>query len=315
MDSQSEGSHSSHETVPHTHVDRTSDAVVYSGLIFVFSLILGMLPVYLSKSTKVKALFPFVTVLAAGIQLAMIIADLFPDMCGSHGSDSQMISPALVTGLSFLLLLVVDSIFLHGESHEHEHKHEEESHAHQCSHDHDHTHESIGACNTSAISNTSSKSKAILLLTAISIHSLLEGLGVKIGKEGPNSKFLGFLLHKILESFSIGTSIFKSTFGVTTKIMLVLMYSAFTPLGMLLKSPISSMVNGAEAYLIALCLGSLLFSVFVEMIPHSFHDSKSLKMKSVLITVGFILGYISVVLGHSHDHADHEHHHHHEHHH
>lgn len=270
------------------------------------------------------------------------------------------LGPFFSSGLIFLILLAVDSIYLHDtkhshdheehvhdhhdtvenhthekfkedkhhshDDHSHEHKKEEHFHEHkdeEDSHDHKtegkHSHEQnsnvlikdlkkaskcsqFGGCNTSVISSSKTKASALITLFAISFHSIFEGLAVDPDKISA-PLFIGLLLHKILESFSVGNSILNSIFSLKSKIMLIFIYSTLTPFSIFFRS--LSFLNKNEIlkqYFNGLCIGSLFFVVFYESIGHSFQDRNNIVKKNIYITTGFIIGCLTIVLGHDHSH-------------
>lgn len=243
-----------------------------------------------------------------------------------HHHHNNML-PLTLVGCTFIALLAVDILFLHGDhcdskghhshktdteySHMHSHTdedHHEHAHGHMHSHTpghthahaHAHSHDSLGTCNTAAISQTSSKVKALIVLLAISVHSFFEGLS--INPHTTTSTFaVGMLLHKILESFTIGVSIYQSPFSEPIRICLVLFYSALTPFGIILAT-ILTKVNGALAiWFTALTLGSMLFIVFIEMIAHSFNDPKTNAVNLCMLVVGYAVGSVAIInTPHSH---------------
>lgn len=287
------------------------------GSIFIVSVVATMLPKMLSKSRFVKRYFGYITVFTAGLQLSTILVDLIPHMAsGHHHHHEHNISelyPHIASGLCFLLLLAIDSIFLHNDRHDHEstaersnsqkasapHNHDEEAgHSHHREGDQG-CHDTVGTCNTSAISRSKTKTEGVLFLLAISIHSLFEGLAVTADlRHLP--LLTGLLFHKMLESFAIGVSVFGSSFSLSVKILLLVIYSSLTPLAILIKD-MEFFANSAAAkeWFTALCIGSLIFVVFFEMIGHSFHGGKNMVKKICIITGGYLIGCTSIALAHA----------------
>ncbi|KAI5155155.1 solute carrier family 39 (zinc transporter), member 1/2/3 [Enteropsectra breve] len=181
--------------------------------------------------------------------------------------------------------------------HEHAHKHE---HNHEHKHEHHHEHHSheghshnFGTCNTGAISQTSSKLKAVVYLLAISAHSFFEGLAIYPAKFTNGAPFIiGICLHKVLESFSLGVSIIESTFSMLIKLSMLVLYSCLTPLGCLITAWMgnSEKFDNYQKWCNALSFGSLIYIVCVEMIGHSFMDHKNPRLKLLALTVGYGLG-------------------------
>lgn len=224
-------------------------------------------------------------------------------------------------GLSLLGLIGIDQCII---KHDHcEESHDE--HLHDTHHEHVHhfhseniqqsnicnelesedfINQDIGCCNTKMLKNTESKTKALIYIFSISIHSFFEGLAMK--KSTFTSYEFGIILHKILESFAIGMTLFNSAFSFLVCLLMNAFYSFLTPLGMFIsryfgsnlfqigKVPISVIFNG-------LALGSLMFIVFLEMIPGAFHKKGNKSLKMLGLVLGFVLSASLIVLtGHSH---------------
>ncbi|KAI5180295.1 solute carrier family 39 (zinc transporter), member 1/2/3, partial [Pancytospora epiphaga] len=271
---------------------------VASAALFVISVVLCFLPKLIIAKAATKKIYPLITMLTAGIQLATILLDLVPHMLlyehhhheegvqhhfngltqshsHSHSNDhlktdshnhshdhSHITSPLMVAGGVFIILLCVDILFLHGNSCSHEHSENDQSHKHVHNHLHNHSHENIGTCNTSAIAKSSNRIQALIVLIAISLHSFFEGLSVS-EKRITSTFAFGLLLHKILESFALGVAIFASLFGPLAKFFMVCFYSLLTPLGIIIASLLQSKDQTYAIWFNALSLGSLLFIVFI----------------------------------------------------
>lgn len=306
--------HSSGET------SERSPNFTLSASVFAVSLVAAILPKVLSKSRIVKKYFGYMTVFTAGLQLSTILVDLIPHMASGlhdhhHEHKASDFYPHIASGLCFLFLLGIDSIFLHNDGHKedscshkaaersHHHEHSIRETEHNCSHETSQgCHDTVGTCNTSAISTSKTKIEGILFLLAISIHSFFEGLTVTADlKHLP--LITGLFFHKILESFAIGVSVFDSIFSQSAKYLFLVIYSLLTPLAILFKD-IELFANSSlmREWFTALCTGSLMFVVFFEMIGHSFHGGKNMISKMWIIIIGYLLGCTSIVLAHAESH-------------
>lgn len=272
-------------------------------LILVVSIVSSFLPRVLATSQMFKEYFSVVNVFTAGLQLATILLDLIPHMSMNAHSHhhKEDLYPLLASGFCFLLLLAIDSIFLHSEKKEHKKDHH---HTQNCTHQKE-CHENLGTCNTAAIANSKSKKEAVLFLLAISIHSFLEGLALETDlKHIP--LLAGMLFHKVLESFAIGTSMHHSVFSNASKLSLLLVYSLLTPAAILIKNlSFITQFKNIQSWFNGFCLGALLFVVFFEVIGHSFHGGKHNYKKVFSICLGYLIGSAAIILGHSHGHHHH----------
>lgn len=261
-----------------------------------------------SHSHSLSKTLPFVSIGAFFIALlsidALFLHSEHKSSCHSTGKETQQSDVDTKT-----------SSHQHSNcSHTHNHQdHAQHSHSHEhtnCSHTHKHRdhhnavvenecHENIGTCNTSAISGSTSKTQALLMLLAVSVHSFFEGFAVESGASHL-PLLMGLLLHKILESIAVGNSISLSKFDNWTQIFLITAYSLLTPTSILIRDLKMFKSNPAvQMWFYSFCLGSLMFVVFYEVIGHSFHGGKNTGKKICSISLGYLLGCIAVILAHS----------------
>lgn len=312
--------------MPHGHdypIPSTFTNIIVPFSILLASMISCLLPRILSNSKTVRKYFSMINVFNAGLQLSTIIVDLIPHMSLSKGHHhTSDLYPFIASGVCFIALVAIDSIFLHPSEEEQAKSCNKEtaqhSHHSKCSHDHSLSqpeeqvhqhggdcHESLGTCNTNAISKSQTRTKALLYLLAISVHSFFEGLGFEIDtKHIP--LLAGLIFHKILESFAIGTSVHESIFSNNSKMFLLLTYSILTPAAIMLKGlSVFSKHAALNQWAVSLCLGALMFVVFFEVIGHSFHGGKDNIRKVFSISLGYVLGCTAIILAHGHDHHHH----------
>lgn len=194
-----------------------------------------------------------------------------------HSCKSHFNKGLFTAGLAFIFLIAIDSIVL---NHSHcDNKHEIEDHT-------KHNHDSFGTCNTSALKYTTSMTQAIILILALSIHSFFEGLA--INKDASSASFeTGILIHKILESFTLGVTMASSKFGFSSVFVLSTAYSCLTPLGMFVSNR-CAINNTVKEIFNGLALGSTLFIACIEMIPPIFHSKST--MTNNFIKIGCLAG-------------------------
>lgn len=225
----------------------------------------------------------------------------------------------------------------HGHSHSHGHSHahdaldiphiHDHSHGHSCNHEHDHSHDHghqhsrqassisvgtvephgdcheadiMGGCHMEGIRTSKSKLQTYVFVFCLSLHSLLEGLGMS-GKNNQNDlfKFLfGLFAHKWIEAFALGVTVLGARFSNLESFALMGFYAILTPLGIAIgmlsdyfferaidghKTTMEIVMNGAAA-------GSFLFVSSIEMIPPEFHTkTQSTPIKFLAIVLGFMI--------------------------
>eukprot|EP00026_Physarum_polycephalum_P007051 Phypoly_transcript_07104.p1 GENE.Phypoly_transcript_07104~~Phypoly_transcript_07104.p1 ORF type:complete len:417 (+),score=57.29 Phypoly_transcript_07104:152-1252(+) len=127
--------------------------------------------------------------------------------------------------------------------------------------------------------NAGSKSavtKTWVFLLALSVHSVLEGLGM--GAENDREAFFSVLFavlaHKCLEAFALGLSIFYARFKRVVTVFMILGYSFATPLGVavgMISDTLSSDQNLMAGILVSLASGSFLYISLIEILPTELH--------------------------------------------
>lgn len=223
----------------------------------------------------------------------------------------------------------------HDCSHDHDHNHEHHSaldipHIHHQKHEHKeielvrqessiesfHPHEDcheadiMGGCHMEGIRTSKSKIQTYVFVFCLSLHSLLEGLGMS-GKNNSTDLFrflAGLFAHKWIEAFALGVTVLGARFSNLESFFLMGFYAILTPLGIALgmlsdyfaetpelgqRAVSEYVMNGAAA-------GSFLFVSCIEMIPPEFHTkNQSTPAKFMAVTLGFVVMAI-VATFHSH---------------
>lgn len=255
-------------------------------ILFSVSLAASMLPSLFKRTKKAKTFIPYAIVVSAGFMLSTIFTELIPHLMGvdhghghTHGAHSHSSPGLFFAGLSFIVLLAIDVLVLH-HSHCDEKSASEGAHAHQDG--------VIENC-TDIIKYSTSRSQALFFMVALSMHSFFEGLGVNL-KDRKTSFEICLLVHKIIESFSLGLIMFSAGFSNLFGFMLMLFYSVITPMGVVLRNAFDDIVNKSEMLsnvCNGLALGSIMFIIFVEIIPVVFHGHKAKKLNVGLLLTGY----------------------------
>lgn len=218
----------------------------------------------------------------------------------------------------------------HSENEKHSHPHHH-AHAHDHSHDHLHRHESLdslesqgkphddcheadvmGGCHMEGIRASKSRLQTFVFVFALSLHSLLEGLGMS-GKSSLaelNSFLIGLFAHKWIEAFALGVTVVSAKFSRTEAFLLMAFYTVLTPVGILLGMAadlivLSSTTSDDVSIFVSvmfngLASGSFLFVSCIEMLPPEFHTrNSSTPIKFAAVCLGFlIMAYVSTLHAH-----------------
>lgn len=235
----------------------------------------------------------------------------------------------------------------HGHSHGHSHNHDHHHHDHDHDHKHDHKHSAVdishkhehashepklsrqessiesfhphedcheadimGGCHMEGIRTSKSKLQTYVFVFCLSLHSLLEGLGMS-GKNNQNDLFrflAGLFAHKWIEAFALGVTVMGARFSNVESFFLMGFYAILTPLGIALgmladylaKAPVAGERSVTELVMNGAAAGSFLFVSCIEMIPPEFHTkNQSTPLKFMAVSLGFII-MAAVATLHSH---------------
>lgn len=136
--------------------------------------------------------------------------------------------------------------------------------------------------------------RAILLLVALSLHSVFEGLAVGLQRKTSQiiGVFAGLFLHKMILSFSLGMSLVQSILSYVSMLKSVILFSISSPFGIglglliidLWDSRISVLIQGL---LQGIACGTFLYVTFFEMLPHELNSSDIRLLKVVFLILGF----------------------------
>jgi len=159
----------------------------------------------------------------------------------------------------------------------------------------------IRSCCTEGLKYKTSVKQALIFIAVFSIHSIFEGLAFDSTRK--NSAFLltGLVIHKILESVTVGVTLFLSRFSLPVILGLLIFYSSLTPGGILLSGIMMKKLKYAllQEIFNGLSFGSLFFIVVVEMIPPIFHNEKKCGQKIFYLLGGYLLGSLAIAFAHA----------------
>lgn len=147
--------------------------------------------------------------------------------------------------------------------------------------------------------------RSLLLLLALALHSLFEGLavGLQDKTEQVIQIFAALVLHKSILSFSLGTNLAQSKMTLKGAIKSVLLFSISAPIGVgigigiirLWDSKASNLVQGI---LQGIACGTFLYITFFEVLPHEFNNCDSRLLKVIFLLLGFAAITAIVYFGH-----------------
>ena len=144
----------------------------------------------------------------------------------------------------------------------------------------------------------------LILLLAVSIHSLFEGvtLGLQTNQIKVFHLFLAVLFHEMLVALAVGANIAKLNLGLVASLKYILIVTGSIPVGILLGLLIRTAPGllGAcvSATLQGIAAGIFIHVTFMEIIPEELSGEKSRLLKITFFFIGFmVMAVVNFVLG------------------
>lgn len=304
-----------------------SEKLVILGGMFVATLVFAMLPFRLvgtrRLSSKWRTSVSFASCYSGGVFIAACLLDLFPDVheAMDHVLDeiearysTKIDYPVseFVICLGFFLVLIVEQIVLdcrenwtssspaerapllinsdqmtsssYGSTNETASLSGISTGDHHDGHDHDHVE---GIFQHSTL-------RSVLLLVALSFHSVFEGLAIGLQQDLGQliSLFLAVIAHKAIMAFSLGLTLAQATLNAKQYVLSVTIFSVASPLGMgigILLADMEKSLGGdiANSILQGMAGGTFLYITFFEVLPHELNQPRHRMLKLVFVLLGF----------------------------
>ncbi|KYQ90297.1 zinc/iron permease [Tieghemostelium lacteum] len=176
------------------------------------------------------------------------------------------------------------------EKHSHGHGHGKKKEKHHPDDGHGHHSHTQG----NGKSQQSNASQAWIFFVALSVHSILDGLG--LGAETEEAGFYGLLVavlaHKFLDGFALGVPMYYSGFPFLQSTISLVFCAAMTPLGIGIGMAISESYGSAsgelaQAIVLSVTCGSFFYISLIELLPSGLCQPGWLKLKLVLAFLGW----------------------------
>jgi len=293
----------------------------------IITFLFGMLPLKLfsqlrnntdvSSMIRWRLFISFCSCFAGGVFIAACLLDLLPDVeeafekvlieiQDEYKVDLDYPVAQFVLVFGFFLILFIEQTVLHFQEKWKAEREREpllsqsRNRSYQSLNDtdhdvddhHDHSH------NMQAVSQHSSL-RAVLLLIALSFHSVFEGLAIGLQDDAHNllSLFIAVSVHKAVMSFSLGLNIAHSNLSLKSFIISNILFSISSPIGVAIGIAVSDLPNSlaqniCNSVLQGIAGGTFLYITFFEVLPQEL-NGKSPKHR--LWKVFFvILGYSAI---------------------
>ena len=147
--------------------------------------------------------------------------------------------------------------------------------------------------------------RSLILLVALSMHSVFEGLAVGLQPTAAKviAIFAALTLHKCILAFSLGLNLVQSSLSLASIIRSNLLFALTSPAGIAIGIGITdltkdmvaaSLVNGIIQ---GLACGTFLYVTFFEILPHEFNvihhiPSRMLKLLFLILGYGTVVGIL-----------------------
>lgn len=147
-----------------------------------------------------------------------------------------------------------------------------------------------------------SKLRSLLLLGALSLHSVFEGLALGIHNKADEvwTLFLAVVIHKSILAFSLGVNFLKTGMGKGAMFQSLFLFSLMAPVGITIGIVITEEFSSGFSHSIAngilqgLATGTFLYITFFEVLPHEINTPQNRLLKVLSIIVGFAI--ISILI-------------------
>ncbi|XP_063435824.1 zinc transporter ZIP1-like [Mytilus trossulus] len=154
------------------------------------------------------------------------------------------------------------------------------------------------SCVTLSVKNsetTSSTLRSILLLVALSLHSIFEGIAGGLQKQTTDvvEIFIGISIHKVIVAFSLGMTLSQSELTFWAQIRYIVTFALATPIGMVIGLLIVEFGQGttsslAVGILQGIACGTFLYVTFFEILQHELTKPDIRLIKTLFLFLGFI---------------------------
>ena len=149
----------------------------------------------------------------------------------------------------------------------------------------------------SSLNNTATTTPYILLI-ALSIHGIFEGIALGVMNTQRNCflLFIAIIVHKWAESFALGISFFKSGFEQSLFIKMITIFTLFCPLGIFIGMYFTDAGFLMRGIMLSLSGGTFLYVATSEVIVEEFSMSQENGIKFLWYLFGAILTFVITLI-------------------
>ncbi len=238
-------------------------------LIVLAALVGGLIPIRINISKSNEKWLVLGNAMAGGIFLGAGLLHMLPESVEQFEAIQSGIEfpfAFLLAGFGFLLILLLEKVFLGGEH---------------------------GADSSLVGQNNFSP---FLLTFILSVHSIIAGTTLGLENELLSSLiiFIAIISHKGFAAFALGISLRDCQLSTSKQSGVIGFFSLMTPLGIGLGTGLSSLLESGiltniEGIFGALAAGTFLYVATQEIIEEVFHEKENALLKIIFMTAGFVV--------------------------
>lgn len=150
---------------------------------------------------------------------------------------------------------------------------------------------------------TNSSLRSLLLLLALSLHSIFEGLAIGLQPKVDEvlQIFVAVVLHKCVIAFSLSLNLVQSNLKTAAIIKLSFIFCVASPIGLGIGMGVMEVSDTRHAVILSgllqgLACGTFLYVTFFEVLPHELNSSDLRMSKLFFIILGFAASCVIVFL-------------------
>ena len=148
--------------------------------------------------------------------------------------------------------------------------------------------------NNDHVFNPTSSITPYILLIALSVHGIFEGiaLGVMNTIRECSILFSAIILHKWAAAFALGISFYKSGTERDLFIKMIILFTSFGPIGIIIGMLFSDAGNLIKGIMLSISGGTFIYVAASEVIVEEFSLSKKTNIKFLWFLLGGLLTFI-----------------------
>ncbi|XP_067878702.1 zinc transporter ZIP1-like [Heterodontus francisci] len=288
-------------------------------LLLVLTVLSGLLPLCAVRGAAVaggagsagqRRVLSLLSCLAGGVFLATCLLDLLPDYLSDMAAvlDKMKITlqfplPEFIIAMGFFLVLIMEQIVL---TYQDQSSNLEETRAllgsstsgnlrsqHHLGLGESGSHREEAGPHLHVDFNSHSAIRCFVLVLALSLHSVFEGLAV--GLQEASSKVveicIALSVHKCIIAFSLTLKLVQSRLKWTAVVCCIVTFAVMSPLGIGLGIVLTedSSHQLVRSVLEGVATGTFIYITFLEILPHELNSSYQRICKVIMLILGFSL--------------------------